>query len=305
MTTLLQELSKKAAERWAAVLLGPGLIFVVCLLVAHHQGFGHALDLDGLRVYVKGARTDKAYREPAGLLVSAGLLLLGVAVAGLLAASAGRFVERCLFPERPSWYVTVLTRWRAWCWDRADASLTRAVTKASRTLARNRLMGVTTTRTFPGVRRRQSRRDRIATARPTQPTWPAQRMVEATDRVRRRYGLELAEVWPHIWSVAGGESRADIQTVRDNVAAAARLMAWAWGYAAVAVVTGWFPAAVPAAVLMPVALRRARDAVDVLGTLVEGAVDLHIREVAERLGVPCPDAFGPGTAAAVNAILRA
>ncbi|MGW7406122.1 hypothetical protein ACWGI9_20725 [Streptomyces sp. NPDC054833] len=305
MSTLLQELSKKAAERWATVLLGPGLIFVVCGLVAHHQGFSHPLDLDALRSYVKDIGTDKANREPANLLVSVGLFLLGVALAGLLAASAGRFVERCLFPEHPSRYATVLTRWRAWRWDSADTSLTRAVTQASRTVARDRLLRVTTTRTFPEVVRRQVRRDRIAATRPTHPTWPAQRMAEVTDRVRRRYGLELAEVWPHIWSVAGGESRADIQTVRDNTAAAARLMAWGWGYAALAFGTGWYPAAVPAAVLMPVSLRRARDAADVLATLVEGAVDLHLREVAERLGVPCPDAFGPGTAAAVNAIPRA
>ncbi|UUU44079.1 hypothetical protein [Streptomyces sp. NBC_00162] len=305
MTTLLQELSKRAAERWAAVLLGPGLLFVACLILAHHQRFGHSLDLAHLRAYVRTVTTDKANQELAGLIVIGALVLLGAAVAGLLAASAGRFVERCWLPERPWWYVAALTRWRAWRWDRADAALTRAVAEAGLVLARDRLLSGTTVRRFPAVERRQARRDRIAGTRPAQPTWPAQRMADAADRVRRRYGLDLAEVWPHVWTLASGELRGDIQTVRDNYAAAARLAAWAWGYAAIAAGTGWWPAAPLAAVLIPIAGRRAREAVETLATLAESAVDLHARDVAERLGVACPDAFGPTTAAEVNMILRA
>ncbi|KPI34242.1 hypothetical protein OV450_5946 [Actinobacteria bacterium OV450] len=305
MTTLVQELSKKAAERWAAILLGPGLLFVACLLLAQHQRFGHALDVAYLRAYVRALATDQANREAAGLFVTAALVLLGAAVAGLLAASAGRFVERCRLPERPWWYVAALTRGRAWRWDRADAALTRALTKAGQVLARDRMLGVTTVRRFPAVERRQARRDRISGTRPVEPTWPAQRMTGAADRVHRRYGVDLAEVWPHAWSLAGGELRGDIQAVRDGFAASARLTAWAWGYAAIAAGTGWWPAALLAAVLLPVAGRRGRAAVEVLATLAESAVDLHVRDVAERLGVACPDTFGPTTAAAVNAILRA
>lgn len=42
-----------------------------------------------------------------------------------------------------------------------------------------------------------------------------------------------------------------------------------------------------------------------LATLAESVVDLHVRGVAERPGVACPDVFGSTTAAAVNTTLRA
>ena len=57
--------------------------------------------------------------------------------------------------------------------------------KAGQALARDRLLGVTTVRRFPAVERRRARRDRISGTRPVKPTWPAQRMTGAADRVRR------------------------------------------------------------------------------------------------------------------------
>ncbi|MFJ3714331.1 hypothetical protein [Streptomyces sp. NPDC090057] len=304
MTTFLQELSKKAAERWATVLLGPGLLFVVCVIVANHQGFDHALDLDQLRAYVRAVATDKAHQKPGGLAVAAGVVLVGSAAAGLAAASAGRLVERAWTPTGPRWYVGLLTRLRTRCWDRVDRALTEAVREAGRQVARDRVRGLAPDRTFPAVERLRARRTALSPRRPDRPTRSAQRMEDAAWRVERSYGLNLAEVWPHVWAVADGQVRDDIQILQDNYAAAGRLVAWSAALLGLTAATGWWPAAVLAAALATVALRRGRAAIDTLAVLVGAAVDLYVRDVAERMGVACPEPFTATGAARLQAILR-
>ncbi|MFE2969188.1 hypothetical protein ACFXKC_37030 [Streptomyces sp. NPDC059340] len=304
MTTLLQELSKKAAERWAAVLLGPGLLFVIGSVVANRQRFDHALDLDRLRAYVRALAGYKSHQEPGRLVVTAAVVLLSSALMGLVATSAGRFVEHVWMPTRPQWYVDSLTRRRVSRWERADSALTAAVTEAGRRLARDRLLGTAPPEHFPAVRRLRARRAAVSERRPDQPTWLAQRMDGAAERVRQRYSLDLAAIWPHVWAVADGQVREDVRAVRDNYAVAGRLAAWGGLYLALALATGWWPAALFALALLLTARRRARDAIDTLAVLVESTVDLYVRDVAERLGVACSEPFSAATASRINIILR-
>ncbi|QIZ00153.2 hypothetical protein HEP87_47810 [Streptomyces sp. S1D4-11] len=304
MTTLLQELSKKAAERWAAVLLGPGLLFVIGSVVANRQRFDHALDLDRLRAYVRALAGDRSHQEPGRLVVAAAVVLLSSALMGLVATSAGRFVEHVWMPTRPRWYVDSLTRRRVSRWERADSALTAAVAEAGRAAGPRPLARYGAPEHFPAVRRLRARRAAVSERRPDQPTWLAQRMDGAAERVRQRYSLDLAAIWPHVWAVADGQVREDVRAVRDNYAVAGRLAAWGGLYLALALATGWWPAALFALALLLTARRRARDAIDTLAVLVESTVDLYVRDVAERLGVACSEPFSAATASRINIILR-
>ncbi len=304
MNTFLQELSKKAAERWATVLLGPGLLFVACVLVGRQQGFTHALDLDRLRAYVRSVSTDKAYQEPAGLITAASVVLLGAAVAGLAASSAGNLVERLWLPAGTGRWARPLVRWRLWRWNRRALAYSRAEAEAGQEAARSRRRGVEAPDRAGELRRLMSRRDAYSEREPDQPTWMAQRMAGAADRVARRYRMDLAEIWPHIWSVADGQVRDDIQGVRDTLAGACRTAAWGAGLLAVAALTHWWPAAVLGLLLLLTGHRRGRAAVDTLVPLVESTVDLFLRETATRLGVACPHTFSAAVADRVLRVLR-
>ncbi|MGW3726605.1 hypothetical protein [Streptomyces sp. F001] len=304
MNTFLQELSKKAAERWAAVLLGPGLLFVACVLVGRHQGFTRALDLAHLRAYVRSVSTDKAYQEPAGLVMAASVVLLGAAVAGLVASSAGGLVERLWLPAGPDWYVNLLVRWREWRWSRKEQAYRTVEAEARQELVRNRRRGIDTHSRSTELRRLLSRRNAYSERLPDQPTWMAQRMAGATARVEKRYRMDLAEIWPHIWSVADGQVRDDIQGVRDTLTGAGRTAAWGGGLLGVAAVTFWWPAAALGVVLLVTGHRRGRVAIDTLVPLIESAVDLYLREAARRMGVPCPYTFSPAVADRVTRVLR-
>ncbi|MFE9168828.1 hypothetical protein ACFYNZ_04740 [Streptomyces kebangsaanensis] len=304
MNTFLQELSKKAAERWASVLLGPGLLFVACVIVGRHQGFTHALDLARLRAYVGSVGTDKAYQEPAGLVMAASLVLLGAAAAGLAASSAGVLVERLWLPAGPDWYVNLLVRWRGRRWSRKEQAYRTVEAEARQELVRNRRRGIDTHSRSAELRRLLARRNAYSERPPDQPTWMAQRMAGAPARVEERYRMDLAEIWPHIWSVADGQVRDDIQGVRDTLTGAGRTAAWGGGLLGVAAVTFWWPAAALGVILLATGHRRGRAAVDTLVPLIESAVDLYLRDAAVRMGVPCPYAFSPAVADRVLRILR-
>lgn len=300
MTTLLQELSKKLAERWATVLIGPGLLFTACAVIAHHLGSQHALDVTELRQYA----TELARGRTTGdLLVIGAAITLGAVTAGLAVAGTSRIVQALWMPTAPGWYVDALTRLRAARWDRADTALANATTAARQQQARDRVLGRPPATRFPTVLRYSRRRSRIGETRPDRPTWSAQRMADAAATVRGRYALDLNRLWPHLWAVSDGEIRADIGNVQENYAASSRLAAWGAAYLLLAGVTAWWPAALLAMILILTARNRARTAVGALAVLVVAATDLHIRDMAARLGVPCDNAFTAQTAADINTVL--
>ncbi|MBM7053936.1 hypothetical protein [Streptomyces durocortorensis] len=102
-------------------------------------------------------------------------------------------------------------------------------------------------------------------------------------RVYGRYGLDLEPTWPRLWALLPETLRADVISARQAYDSAARLAGWALLYAALAVL--WWPSALAGAAVLVTAVARARDAASLLATLVETAVDLHLTDLAERLGV--------------------
>jgi hypothetical protein len=296
---LLQELSKKLAERWAALFLGPGLIFVTVAAVAAHQGFRHAVDVPFLRRHLAAITADRANRETAALLMIAAFAASAAVIAGMLVAAAGRIVERCWTPAGGGRWVALLTGWRLRRWTALESARERATAEAGAAMVRDPGAG----HRFPRPYRLRARLERLSETRPDQPTWYAQRMAGLTRRVHDRYGVDLAQCWPHVWTIAGGDARSDVQAVQGDYAAAARLAGWAVAYALLFPATGWWPAVVIAAGLAATARSRSRAAVGTLVPLVESMVDLNLRALAERVGVPCPDAFTPAVGAELTALI--
>lgn len=101
--------------------------------------------------------------------------------------------------------------------------------------------------------------------------------------MHRRHALDLEPAWPRLWALLPETLRADITGARQAYDSAARLAGWAVLYAALAVL--WWPGALVAAAVLATAVGRARVAASLLATLVETAVDLHLTDLAERLGV--------------------
>ncbi|MFJ8085563.1 hypothetical protein ACIQ6Y_33915 [Streptomyces sp. NPDC096205] len=130
-------------------------------------------------------------------------------------------------------------------------------------------------------------------------------MQAAADRVEMVYGLDLAALWPRLWLILPETGVRQIQSARDSFAGAARLAAWAVGYAVLA--CWWWPSALAALGCAAVARSRARTALDALASLVEAAVDVHGRELATKIGLLPPEAPGrlvPDTGDGMSELFR-
>jgi hypothetical protein len=145
-------------------------------------------------------------------------------------------------------------------------------------------------------------RNRICLVEPDRPTWMADRMRAAGERVHQAYDLDLTAAWPRLWLCMPEMSRSEVATAQSAFASASRLAGWGLLYLVLAV--WWWPAAVIACVTVGTAWQRGRAATAVLAELVESAVDLYGRDLAQALGLPCPDEFTPDHGASLTRMLR-
>jgi hypothetical protein len=296
MTALLGELSKRLAERWATVVLGPGLLFVVAALVGYHLGWEHALDAGRVRHLL----SPTSRPDTASLVIDGVLLAVTAAFAGLAAAALGGLIEKIFMITSPVRLGTVLTRRRQARWRTADEKLTTALQRAGREHALARLAASPVAPDDSPARLRR-RRDRIAPELPQRPTWMADRLHRVERRVAGHYHLDLPAAWPHLWSVMPEPQRQDLAAAQDGYAGAARLTAWGIGYLLLGIC--WWPALLVGAVAAVSGWRRARTAVTVLAALLEAAVDLRGRDLAVALGVECAGALTPAVGDQITALL--
>ncbi|MET8770597.1 hypothetical protein [Streptomyces sp. NPDC004658] len=127
------------------------------------------------------------------------------------------------------------------------------------------------------------RRDRIALARPVRPTYTGDRLAASVVRVGTRYGIDLAACRPRLWTVLPEDVRTDLRTVRTRFDTAVTGSVWAAGYAVLGCF--WWPAAVAAVVTGLLARQRVPRAAAALAEHVEAAVDVHVRRLAEEIGL--------------------
>ncbi|MGH8881816.1 MAG: hypothetical protein ACRD0P_31455, partial [Stackebrandtia sp.] len=107
-------------------------------------------------------------------------------------------------------------------------------------------------------------------------------------RLLRDHGLDLALLWPHLWLTLPDKERDELTAARVAMIRATELGAWAVLYAPLIYL--WWPAGIIVVLLGTTAHRRTRAATDGYARLVEAAVRLHTRDLAQRLGI---DFAGP------------
>ena len=281
MSAFLAETGAKLAERWLQILLLPGLLWTGTLTVGLQLGQGHAFAVDQVTAWIDALALRPAAHAPGTVVLAAAGILLSCTGVGLLASGLGGFVERmwALPGDMPpaSW----LVRARCWRWDAATAELKNAILAAAQDV------GADPARAAARVRACQRRRDRLGPARPSRPTRIAERFERTVAQAAVVNGLEdLGTLWPRLWSVLPGELRADVATARTAYGAAARLAAWGALYGALTVI--WWPAALIGSAVLIIAGVRGRSTADMLASLVETAADLHLPDLAERLGTRSP-----------------
>ncbi|QNP66325.1 hypothetical protein [Streptomyces genisteinicus] len=288
MNPLLATLSGKLTERWLNLLVLPGALFLAAAAVGTRLGHRHWHDADRLRATLDALADRPALDRTGTAALLVALVLLAATAASLAAQFLGGGIERYWLRSGRDPLSRALTRRRARRWRERDAryeaSLDGITAPGGRPTA--------TPETLARIERLLAARDRVALHEPTRPTWYGDRVQATAERVHAGYGVDLAALWPRLWLILSEPAVRQIQSVRTAFTAAARLAAWAAGYALLA--CWWWPAALVAAGCAAVARTRAHDALDAFAELVEAAVDVHARELAERVGL-----VGPADPAAV------
>ncbi|PWR14197.1 hypothetical protein DKT69_17495 [Micromonospora sicca] len=291
MNAFLAELGKQLVTRWTVALMVPGALFAGAVVLAHVLGHHHATELQALPTWLDGVT---GAGGPGALLITAAAFLLGAAAAGLTAQSVGVFAAWTwsLSPAGP--VLRRLAGWRRRRWEQADAE----VAEAERALLADTADAALRAR----ARRAIARRAAVCLVEPERPTWIGDRLHAADVRVHRSYGIDLAAAWPRLWLVLADEVRGELTAVQERCALAARLAGWGILYAALGAF--WWPALVIGVGTLLTARYRARLAIAVYTDLVEATVDLHGRELAVQLGLPCPGRLTAEIGEQITAIVR-
>ncbi|MFE6780619.1 hypothetical protein ACFVFF_00055 [Streptomyces sp. NPDC057680] len=331
MTTFLATLGGKLADTWVSLLVLPGLLYLAVASGASVLGHRHALDYGLLTARIDALAGDPAAHAPGTVVVFGVLLLVAAAGVSRLAAALGAGVERLWLgdwpaPLRPA--ARALTRRRAARWEAADAAHRGAVTawallaaSDGRGAASRDASGTTGSATTPatpaasGTAGRppedpaaldtvglNEARNRIALTRPARPTWMGDRLIAADARVHRTYRIDLVSAWPRLWLLLPDTAHAEVQAARSALTASTRRAAWGLLYVLPAL--WWWPAGLIALVTWTGAWRQGRVAVHEFAELVESAVDLHGRDLAAALGIPCEEQLTATTGLAITRTLR-
>jgi hypothetical protein len=265
-----EELAKKLAERWLALLVLPGALFLVATVMGGWLGHGAALDWSRFSQGV-AVLTASVSRLPLGMQV----LLLAAILLG--AAGVGLVVLALTGVTRLVWlgnWPRPLRRWRA----RARRRRWLALVERRRSLNAEHQEDIDLL---------AEQANKIAVAEPGRPTWMGDRVHAVGQVALSRYGLDLAFGWPRLWLVLPDTVRAEITAAEASFASAVAAGTWSLPYLALAFV--WWPAVVVGVAFGVAGWSRARAAIGDLGALSEAAVDLHGRTLALALGVGDPD----------------
>lgn len=286
MTGFFQELAKKLAERWVALLVVPGVLFVVGAVVGLRLRHRHALDWTMAAQYVTERVTAIAKLSGGAQAAVIVGLLIGASATGLVVQAMAGVTRRFFLGTWP-WPLGPLARWRTrrrrQRWDVLHderKALVKAHPAAGRDIARQEEINATA-----------AKMNAIAMARPGRPTWMGDRVHAVESVAWHRYGLDLTFVWPRLWLVLPDTTRAEITAAHASFAAAVAVASWAWPLLLLG--TLWWPAAVVGLIVGATGRVRARDAAGDLTALTESALDLHGRLLATSLGAAKEDSTGP------------
>ena len=263
MIGFLGEIGQKLADRWAAQLAVPGLLYLAAVTAAVVLGQRQAVSYPAASGQVSAWAASPALKTAGGTVLIVAAVLAGSVVAGLAAAAGGRLTE--ILWTLPG--VRPPARWLAG-WRRDRSRHAKAVADDPDA-------------TPAQVREAITKADRICLIEADRPTWIGDRLRACFVRVDRTYGLDLNAAWPRLWLIAPETVRAELGLARDAFSAAARLTAWAILYLALGV--WWWPAIPIAVITGAAAIIKARLATGNLADLIEAAVDLYSGDLTSQL----------------------
>ncbi|MEV6756533.1 hypothetical protein [Streptomyces sp. NPDC051214] len=299
MNPLLATLGGKLTERWLNLLVLPGALFLAATAIGTTLGHRHWNDLDALRTTLDDLAARPALERTGTAALLIALVLLAATAASLAAQFLGGVIEQYWLRFARDALSHALVDWRRRRWGRREQELDAAYPIARTNacadaddIAEDGEAGAVAIsgRSLAQIQALTEARNRVALREPTRPTWYGDRMQATADRVEAAYGVDLAALWPRLWLILPEPAVRHIQSAHDSFSAAARLAAWAVGYALLA--CWWWPAGLVAVGCAAVARSRAHSALEALAGLIEAAVDVHGRELAGRVGLVGTDSVG-------------
>lgn len=287
MGGLLGELGKKLAERWLSLLVLPGALYLAIAATAIMLGHRHALDLPGLAACISSWTTAPADVDAGGQVVALAATLAAAAGVGLAAQGLGSTAERLI----------LAADWRTWPSALRWLAAQRVNSRHTRWMAAHRVyhqLYAQAERAYqpgmpPDEEQRAARhavyrkRTGISLEEPDRPTWSGDRIHAAALRLDRDLNADLPTLWPHLWLHLPDSARAEITAARTALTRTTTMTGWALLY--LPLTWWWWPAALITAILLTIAWQRTRTTAETYALLLEAATRLHLRGLAEQLGI--------------------
>lgn len=288
MTAVLAEMGGRLAERWAAMLILPGVLFTLGAAGAWRLGHAHWADLDRLSETV-----DELEAGPAWSVLVVGLPVLSV-LAALAARSIAAGLSHLWFERWPKVLARLGTRLstaRGKRWTAAQEAFAKAKNQRATKAQRDEIDALA------------GSRNAIALLPPSRPTWMGDRLRAVDQRVWSWYKLDLVFSWPRLWLVLEETEQETLRAARGRIDTAVGLAGW--GVLCLVPAWWWWPAALVAVGLFVVGHRQARVAVDAFAHLAESIYDLRGATLARELGFTVPEGpLPPHVGEQVTAHLR-
>ena len=186
MTGFLGEIGKKLADRWAALLAVPGLLYLAAVTAAAVLGQAHALSYPDLSRKIAAWAASPALKSVGGTVLIVAAILAGSVIGG--PGSCGRRqVHR----------------------DPVDAARRNAFPPGGSPTGGGTAPGKPRPSRTPPLIRPQvdkaiARADRICLIEADRPTWIGDRLRACRVRIERAYGLDLNAAWPRLWLIVPG-----------------------------------------------------------------------------------------------------
>jgi hypothetical protein len=294
VTKFLEAIGGKLAERWIALLVLPGALYLVVAVAAVR----HGTDIGGVTRDITALAASPAASNAGAVLAVLIGLAAGAAVVGFAVRALGSIVERIWLADAGR-LSRLLARRRLRRWEAAEEKYRSALLAAGRAHVTGSAEASALARDAEGL---ALARNRIAHTPPRRAFWLGDRMGAADLRVLAAYHLDLESAWPRLWLVLSDPARAALQAARSDFAAATRLVAWGGAYFLLGL-TCW-PALPIGAATAVAGWRRGRAAGAVLAELVESAVDVHGRDLAIAVGIDCPHRLTPEIGETLTSLLR-
>jgi hypothetical protein len=121
---------------------------------------------------------------------------------------------------------------------------------------------------------------------PSRTTHIGDRFHRVGERAEVQYGVDATLAWPRLWLLLSDPALARIQTAYRQYQSATNACAWGLVYLALSAM--WWPTAVVGLVLVVLGYRRARTSAATLADLIEAAIDIELRGLAQALGIALP-----------------